>query len=351
MRHLLASSAVAGLLFLLPAGSANAQDNRDSFSWIEARGVVLSLITIAAAGGAAGGSSIASYLLWRRKGKRDDAVDKKLENVLNGINRLTGAEAELNSSIKILDTKLDSVNELTSTLEKKIDTLSNENEALNDLEQEQEKFRERLRKCEDEKELLNEKKIELQKLLKNQESNTNKQWKIMKDQYKEDERKNQKTSPINYLKLIKSSNCVNCYDCLDAVKKLCPDSLEVLPEADDSAKDHKNFKSIDQLFKMLWKLGTTFQEKMLKAQKNKEELLNHKAGEEIFGRKYAPIGDKRCTVEYKGKILYMPEHLKIDNKNKIRGKERAPDNGCLRIHFSWDAESKKVVIGHCGKHL
>lgn len=59
MRHLLASSAVAGLLFLLPAGGANAQDNRNtSWGWgaTGRGGMVLSLI--AAAAGAAGGSII-----------------------------------------------------------------------------------------------------------------------------------------------------------------------------------------------------------------------------------------------------------------------------------------------------
>lgn len=59
MRHLLASSAVAGLLFLLPAGGANAQDNRDtSWGWGAAGGGGMVLSLIAAAAGAAGGSII-----------------------------------------------------------------------------------------------------------------------------------------------------------------------------------------------------------------------------------------------------------------------------------------------------
>ncbi len=302
--------------------------------------MMLSFIAIAAAGGAVVGSSTTSWLLLQRKGKRDDAVNEKLENVLNDINRLTSAEVELNNSIKML----------TSTLEKKIDNLRNENGALNDLEKEQEEFQNLLRKCEKEKESLNKEKLELQKILKDQESDVDKQWEIMKDNCKEDEKKNQKINPINYLKLIKSSKSVSCCDCLDAVKKLCPDSLEMLPEASDSAKAHKNFKSINQLFEILWKLGTSFQEKMLKTQEDNKESRVSKAAEEIFGRKYAPTGSQ-CDVEYKGKKLHMSDHLKIDNKNKIRGKEKTPDNSCLRIYFSWDAESKKVLIGHCGKHL
>ena len=350
MRHLLASSAVAGLLVLLPVGDANAQDNRNTWDWGAAGGVVLSFIAIAAAGGAVVGSSTTSWLLLQRKSKRDDAVNEKLENVLNDINRLTSAEAELNSSIKILDTKLNGVNELTSTLEKKIDNLRNENEALNDLEQEQEKFQELLRKCEDEKGSLDKEKIELQKILKDQESNIDKQWKIMKDNCKEDEKKNQKINSINYLKLIKSSKSVSCYDCLNAIKKLLPDSLKILPEADKSAKDHEKFTNIDQLFELLWKLGTDFQERMRPEGSRSSEIV-----QAVFSKgQYAPYsskknkgGKRKCpTVKYKGKTIEMDEHLKIGG-----GGEGAPENSCLRIHFSWDVESKKVLIGHCGKHL
>ena len=350
MRHLLASSAVAGLLVLLPVGDANAQDNRNTWGWGTAGGVVLSFIAIAAAGGAVVGSSTTSWLLLQRKGKRDDAVNEKLENVLNDINRLTSAEAELNSSIKILDTKLNGVNELTSTLEKKIDNLRNENEALNDLEQEQEKFQELLRKCEDEKGSLNKEKIGLQKILKDQESNIDKQWKIMKDNCKEDEKKNQKINPINYLKLIKSSKSVSCYDCLNAIKKLCPNSLEILPEADKSAKDHEKFTNIDQLFELLWKLGTDFQERMRPEGSRSSEIA-----QAVFSKgQYAPYSSKEnkggkhepASVQYKGRTIKMHEHLKIGDDE--RG---APENSCLRVHFSWDVESKKVLIGHCGKHL
>ena len=103
MRHLLASSAVAGLLVLLPVGDANAQDNRNTWDWGAAGGVVLSFI--------AGGASL--LLLQRAlKGKRDDeaveptlaklnssveAVDTKLENLLNNVNGLTSTlESEMN---------------------------------------------------------------------------------------------------------------------------------------------------------------------------------------------------------------------------------------------------------------
>ncbi|MXY63077.1 MAG: hypothetical protein F4Y87_06610 [Synechococcus sp. SB0665_bin_28] len=107
VRHLLAGSAVAGLLFLLPAGHANAQDNRNTGSWGGAVVVVLSFI--AAAGGAVVGVKLAS------KGKRDEGT---MEPTLT----------QLNSSVKELNEKLtkleatpeEGVHRLSSTLERKM---------------------------------------------------------------------------------------------------------------------------------------------------------------------------------------------------------------------------------------
>ena len=110
MRHLLASSAVAGLLFLLPAGGANAQGNRDtSWGW-GATGGVLTFI----AGGAVGG-----IFGWRlsklsSKGKRDNDTTEL-------------ALTQLNSSVKVLDEKLtklemEIIQRLSPTLESKTDS-------------------------------------------------------------------------------------------------------------------------------------------------------------------------------------------------------------------------------------
>ena len=167
--------------------------------------------------------------------------------------------------------------------------------------------------------------------------------------YKSDQKK---TSPINYLKLINASTSVKCSDCLDTVKKLCHDSLEVLPCADKSAKDHDDFQRIDQLFELLWKLGTDFQKKMKTGEKSRTSTV----GPDVFSGKYAPTVDTQSkkdedkyTFEYKGNDVFMPEHLKIDHNREGPGK--GSKSLYLRIHFYWDAKSQKVVIGHCGKHL
>ena len=117
MRHLLASSAVAGLLFLLAAEGANAQDNRSTWGWGAAGGGGMVLSLIAAAAGAAGGSSIVVWRLSKlaSKGKRDDEAREL-------------ALKQVNSNIKVLDEKLtklatnseEGIHRLSRTLESKM---------------------------------------------------------------------------------------------------------------------------------------------------------------------------------------------------------------------------------------
>ena len=52
---------------------------------------------------------------------------------------------------------------------------------------------------------------------------------------------------------------------------------------------------------------------------------------------------KRRTFEYQGKGVVMTRHLKIGRKDSVAE--------TLRIQFYWDANARKVVIGHCGPHL
>jgi hypothetical protein len=49
------------------------------------------------------------------------------------------------------------------------------------------------------------------------------------------------------------------------------------------------------------------------------------------------------TFSYEDSDLEMFRHLKIGADDNI-GKT-------IRVHFHWDAERKKIVIGYCGKHL
>ncbi|MCY3537004.1 MAG: hypothetical protein OXH24_04815, partial [Cyanobacteria bacterium MAG IRC3_bin_20] len=336
--------------------------------WVQTGGVVLSFI--AAVGGAVVGVKLAS------KSKRDD----------NNSAVLTRSN-QLNNNVKSLDEKLakllevtsdEGIRDLSNILKSKTDlasvvnTIDNLSDNLKTINQHINKVHEKaleeldkqylgdLKKCEDENKSLKAHLKDKERKLKDQDSNENDQWKIMKDlcdKFYTSDKNSQKTNTINYLKLIKVTKSIKCSDCLDAVGKLLPNSLEILEDAIKSAEEFTDFNSdkIDQLFELLWKLGTSFRDEMLKMKESDQgSLRTSQAAKSVFGRKYSPQGQK-YSIRYKEKDFDMCQHLKIDGKSTYespgtRKTNGTTDNSCLRIHFAWHEESEKVLIGHCGKH-
>ena len=114
VRYLLAGPAVAGLLFLLPMGHANAQDNRDNWAWDGTRTIASSFI----AGGTVGG--IASWLLLQGafKGKRDN---EKVDATLTRFDQLDSSVNTLNGTVTKLEMKLEEkIHETNHTLKNKM---------------------------------------------------------------------------------------------------------------------------------------------------------------------------------------------------------------------------------------
>ena len=112
MRHLLAGSAVAGLLLLLPAEHANAQNNRNTWNW-GAAGGVLSFI----AGGAVGSIAVWQLSKLASKGKRDDgnknAILARFDQVDSGVKGLN------EKLTKLEETSKEGIHGLSRTLESK----------------------------------------------------------------------------------------------------------------------------------------------------------------------------------------------------------------------------------------
>ena len=49
------------------------------------------------------------------------------------------------------------------------------------------------------------------------------------------------------------------------------------------------------------------------------------------------------TFEYQGRPMPMLRHIKIgvdDDETKT-----------VRVHFHWDSDKKRIIVGYCGKHL
>ena len=153
---------------------------------------------------------------------------------------------------------------------------------------------------------------------------------------------------LNSLRSIAGSARLKPRRCLELVsEELCPGHLLVLDSAWSTADQAKGFEHGDQLFELLWLLGTHYREQKLAGAPDRI------AGQVFGSSNYAaresktiennPQAKRARTFSYQGKNIEMWQHLKIGAKDS--------ENRTLRIHFCWDEELGKVVIGHCGKHL
>lgn len=134
---------------------------------------------------------------------------------------------------------------------------------------------------------------------------------------------------------------------LTIISTLFADRVVILDSAWKSAHDSVNFREKKQAFKLLWKLSTDY---WLALANGKGDVEARK----VFGKnEYASNeGDtagsnKRSqearTFEYKGQYIEMMKHLKYGIKDSAAE--------TIRIHFEWDSDDKKIVIGYCGPHL
>ena len=114
-----------------------------------------------------------------------------------------------------------------------------------------------------------------------------------------------------------------------------------------SAKQSRDFRYPDRLFGLLRKLCSEYYESIRARGKG-----DGQAGQ-IFGNAYTARdselveNNKRArdlrTFDYKGVPVEMMQHLKIGVKPSVAE--------TIRVHFMWDPEREKVIIGHCGPHL
>jgi hypothetical protein len=132
------------------------------------------------------------------------------------------------------------------------------------------------------------------------------------------------------------------------LKTFYADRLVILETAYSSAKesDRCKFKYVDKALEMLVTLAEAYWADM--EQGNSERQLKDIFGHECFSAKensdtISPTGIKRRKFRYKKDDILMEKHLKIGNSPS-----RAET---IRIHFEWIPDEKRVLIGHCGKHL
>jgi regulator of replication initiation timing len=133
---------------------------------------------------------------------------------------------------------------------------------------------------------------------------------------------------------------------LRVITILFPDRIEALESAWKSASDSEIFKQKKKAFELLLKLATDYWNELASGRGDAEaratfgNAYSAKESETVETNKQAR---KLRTFRYKDQDVEMMKHLKIGIKDSIAE--------TLRIHFEWDPDERKIVIGHCGHHL
>ncbi len=135
-------------------------------------------------------------------------------------------------------------------------------------------------------------------------------------------------------------------DALKVVALLFPDRVIVLESAWKSAREAESFKDPRKAFNLLHILCKDYWEAMAAGKSDAEARA-------VFGKAFSAKESETVennrkaqalrTFVYKSRPIEMMMHLRIGVKDSIAE--------TFRAHFEWDGVDKKVVIGHCGKHL
>ena len=139
------------------------------------------------------------------------------------------------------------------------------------------------------------------------------------------------------------------YDVLQKIQYDHSSSFIILKSAFKSAKEHKKFRHsrrIMEAFEMMERSVPS-----LKSAAGKNQRLNY---EKIF-RKNGDFSvanrETKATMDQYGdyrkfkngnELIVMAAHIKIGT---------GTDDECARIHFKFDKQKGKILIGHCGLHL
>lgn len=135
-------------------------------------------------------------------------------------------------------------------------------------------------------------------------------------------------------------------DCLVVIEKVYGDRCTVLPTAKGSAEEVGGFIHGRQLLELLKRLVTDYRSALMAGGDTKARNVFGKSeyaakeSETVMANKAMR---RERTFEYEGTKVEMFRHLKIgadDDATKT-----------IRVHFHWDADREKIVIGYCGKHL
>lgn len=139
----------------------------------------------------------------------------------------------------------------------------------------------------------------------------------------------------------------NLQQTVDLVATLYSDRIVFLENAYSSAKesDRGGFRQGARAFELLQKLATEYWQQL--ADGKSDQHAKAVFGQNSYAANEASAlsndGKHRRTFNYRGRDFLMEKHLKYGVKDSLAE--------TLRVHFEWLAHEKKIIVGHCGKHL
>lgn len=134
---------------------------------------------------------------------------------------------------------------------------------------------------------------------------------------------------------------------VELISTLYADRIVFLDSAIDAAKasDRGGFQQGTKAYELLSKLATEYWQLLVDGKSDQQ--AKGVFGQNAYAAKEASAlstdGKRRRTFEYRGRDFLMEKHLKRGVKDSLAE--------TLRVHFEWLASERKIVIGHCGKHL
>lgn len=135
-------------------------------------------------------------------------------------------------------------------------------------------------------------------------------------------------------------------ECLELIEAVYGERCEVLDSAKRSAKESNQFAQGRQLLDLLIRLVTQYRAVLLEKGDSEARKVFGKSefaakeSETVMG---SPALRRAREFEYQGVPVEMFRHLKIGVADDLMK--------TIRVHFHWDNQRKKIIIGYCGKHL
>ena len=152
--------------------------------------------------------------------------------------------------------------------------------------------------------------------------------------------------PEPLLKLATRKEEPSPLDCVDLIEQFYGDRCTVLDSARGSARKMTRFIYGRDLLDLLLRLVRTYRDALVDGCDTKARSVfgrNEYAAKESETVMANKATRRHRTFEYDGMQVEMFRHLKI-------GVDDDPTR-TIRVHFHWDGDRQKIVIGYCGEHL